>query len=176
MTAKLLPAEVAHFLRLGAIGVIGKPFDPLRLCDELFALWDKAGLERTVPAVRSESSPPGMFSKITSLIDTFLERTAGEVVLLEELIARIGRGERSLLPEVEGLAHRIHGAGHMFGFPQISASGAAIERLAIANARSPGSDCDPAALRQLTYCTEQLALAVASARRAAANDGSMLQA
>jgi HPt (histidine-containing phosphotransfer) domain-containing protein len=109
-----------------------------------------------------------MFSKITSLIDTFLERTAGEVVLLEELIARIRRGERSLLPEVEGLAHRIHGAGHMFGFPQVGASGAAIERLAIANTPALGLNCDPAALRQLTHCTEQLALAVAAAARAAA--------
>src|SRR5580700_2049527 len=26
LTAKVLPAEIAHFLRLGAIGVIGKPF------------------------------------------------------------------------------------------------------------------------------------------------------
>ena len=176
MTAKLLPAEVAHFLRLGAIGVIGKPFDPLTLCDELFALWTKAGLERDVAPARTESSPPQIRAKIASLTDTFLERTAGDVVRLEEMIARIRHGERSLLPEVERLAHRIHGAGHMFGFPQVSASGAAIERLAIANTPSPGSNCDPAALRQLTYCTEQLALAVARAGNAASNGGRTLHA
>ena len=28
LTAKVLPFEVAQFLKLGAIGVIGKPFDP----------------------------------------------------------------------------------------------------------------------------------------------------
>jgi CheY-like chemotaxis protein len=176
MTAKLLPGEVAHFLRLGAIGVIGKPFDPLTLCDELFALWSKAGLERTEAAARSDSAPPEILAKIASLSDTFLTRTAGDVVRLEEIIARIRDGERSLLPEVERLAHRIHGAGHMFGFPQVSATGAAIERLAVANTPSPGSNCDPAAVRQLTYCTEQLALAVASAAQAAARGGRSLQA
>src|SRR5580704_16999912 len=31
MTAKALPAEISQFLQLGAIGVIVKPFDPLRL-------------------------------------------------------------------------------------------------------------------------------------------------
>ena len=169
MTAKLLPAEVAQFLRLGAIGVIGKPFDPLTLCDELFALWTKAGRERAEPAARSESSSPGILAKIASLSGSFLERTAGDVVRLEEMIARLRDGEPSLLPEVERVAHRIHGAGHMFGFPQVSASGAAIERLAVANIPPSGSNCDPAALRQLAYCTEQLALAVASAERAAAN-------
>jgi CheY-like chemotaxis protein len=174
MTAKLLPAEVAHFLQLGAIGVIGKPFDPLTLCDELFDLWSKAGMERAMPAVRLESAAEGILAKIASLCDTFLERTAGDVVRLEEMIARIRTGERSLLPEVERLAHRIHGAGHMFGFPRVSASGAAIERLAVANTPSPGSNCDPAALRQLTYCTEQLALAVASAGRSASNGGRTL--
>jgi len=166
MTAKLLPAEVAHFLQLGAIGVIGKPFDPLTLCDELFVLWSKAGMERAVAPVPSETSPPKILSKIASLSDTFLERTAGDVVRLEAMIARIGHGERALLTDVERLAHRIHGAAHMFGFPQISDSGAAIEQLAAASGRATGSTCDPAALRHLTHCTSQLAQAVAAAARA----------
>ena len=32
MTAKIQKQEVARYLELGAIGVIGKPFDPDRLC------------------------------------------------------------------------------------------------------------------------------------------------
>jgi two-component system, OmpR family, response regulator len=176
MTAKLLPAEVAQFLGLGAIGVIGKPFDPLKLCDELFALWSKAGMERAAQAAGGESSNPGIAAKIASLSDTFLGRTAGDVLRLEEIIARIRQGERSLLSEVERLAHRIHGAGHMFGFPQVSASGASIERLAVANTPPSGSNCDPAALRQLTYCTQQLALAVASAQRDESSGGETLHA
>jgi two-component system OmpR family response regulator len=41
MTARTLPDEIANYLRLGAIGVIGKPFDPLKLAGEVRALWLK---------------------------------------------------------------------------------------------------------------------------------------
>src|ERR1700683_5163166 len=42
LTAKVLPAEISQFLQLGAIGVIVKPFDPLKLYADLVALWHKA--------------------------------------------------------------------------------------------------------------------------------------
>lgn len=35
MTAKVQPFEVAHYLEMGASGVIQKPFDPMTLPDEL---------------------------------------------------------------------------------------------------------------------------------------------
>lgn len=41
MTARTLPTELDHYLRLGAIGVISKPFDPLKLADEVRVLWAK---------------------------------------------------------------------------------------------------------------------------------------
>lgn len=40
MTAKSLPQEVARFHELGALGVIAKPFDPMRLVHQVFSLWD----------------------------------------------------------------------------------------------------------------------------------------
>lgn len=40
MTAKVQPEEVAEYLRLGALGVISKPFDPLTLAAELRGLWE----------------------------------------------------------------------------------------------------------------------------------------
>jgi CheY-like chemotaxis protein len=45
LTAKVLASEIADFLRLGAIGVIGKPFDPLSLGEEVLGLWNKARTE-----------------------------------------------------------------------------------------------------------------------------------
>src|SRR6204780_3750865 len=39
MTAKVLPAEISQFLQFGAIGVIVKPFDPLKLYGDLSVLW-----------------------------------------------------------------------------------------------------------------------------------------
>lgn len=41
MTAKAMPQEVARFRQMGAIGVIAKPFDPMRLSQQVFALWEE---------------------------------------------------------------------------------------------------------------------------------------
>lgn len=41
VTAKAMPQEVSRFRALGAVGVIAKPFDPMRLVDQVFALWDE---------------------------------------------------------------------------------------------------------------------------------------
>ena len=41
MTAKVQPKEVEHFLALGAIGVIPKPFDPMTLADQIRDIWNK---------------------------------------------------------------------------------------------------------------------------------------
>jgi two-component system OmpR family response regulator len=39
MTAKVQPQETQRYLRLGAIEVIAKPFDPITLADQLRAAW-----------------------------------------------------------------------------------------------------------------------------------------
>ncbi|HYF41529.1 MAG TPA: response regulator [Ramlibacter sp.] len=42
MTAKVQPAEAEHYRALGAIGVISKPFEPMRLAQQLRDLWTAA--------------------------------------------------------------------------------------------------------------------------------------
>jgi two-component system OmpR family response regulator len=39
VTAKALPEDVKRLTALGACGVIPKPFDPMRVADELFEIW-----------------------------------------------------------------------------------------------------------------------------------------
>jgi len=41
ITATVQSSEIERLLSLGAIGVIRKPFDPLKLGDEIDALWTK---------------------------------------------------------------------------------------------------------------------------------------
>ena len=41
MTAKVQPDEVAHYLSLGAKGVIAKPFDPMTLAQQVRDIWEK---------------------------------------------------------------------------------------------------------------------------------------
>jgi two-component system OmpR family response regulator len=43
VTAKALPHEVAHFRELGAAGVIAKPFDPMKLGQEVVKIWERIG-------------------------------------------------------------------------------------------------------------------------------------
>ncbi len=42
MTAKVQPAEVAEYKRLGAVDVIAKPFDPMTLPDTVREVWLKS--------------------------------------------------------------------------------------------------------------------------------------
>lgn len=41
MTARVQPKEVEEYMALGAFGVIRKPFDPMRVCDEITQLWQQ---------------------------------------------------------------------------------------------------------------------------------------
>ncbi len=41
VTAKTLPSELVRFRALGASDVISKPFDPMRLLDQVRAVWER---------------------------------------------------------------------------------------------------------------------------------------
>jgi two-component system, OmpR family, response regulator len=45
MTAKAMPREVALFRKMGAMGVIAKPFDPMELSKQVVALWNDRATE-----------------------------------------------------------------------------------------------------------------------------------
>jgi CheY-like chemotaxis protein len=40
MTAKAMPQEVERFKQLGAVAVIAKPFDPMRLGEQVVSIWE----------------------------------------------------------------------------------------------------------------------------------------
>jgi two-component system, OmpR family, response regulator len=177
MTAKVLPTEIAHFLQLGAIGVIGKPFDPLSLYDDVFALWKKANAACGIKPAKGKQSQ--LQAQVGSLTKSFIERAQGDVVRLRELIQGARHLRWPALKEVERVAHSIHGAGAMFGFPEVSASGGAIERLVegvLASTEPPTATGKRAVLQQLLEHTERLARAVeAAAGETAPGTAGMLQ-
>ncbi len=41
MTAKVQPPEMEHYLGLGAVGVIAKPFDPMALAGQVAEIWKR---------------------------------------------------------------------------------------------------------------------------------------
>ncbi|HEY2685702.1 MAG TPA: response regulator [Steroidobacteraceae bacterium] len=40
VTAKAMPEDITRLIALGACGVIPKPFDPMRVTEELYAIWE----------------------------------------------------------------------------------------------------------------------------------------
>jgi CheY-like chemotaxis protein len=158
LTAKVLPATVAHLLELGAIGVIGKPFDPLRLCGELLSLWKRADVVREIK--RTHAARSRVQAKVSSLTASFVQRTKDDVVRLRSIVESARHGNQSLLKEVHRVAHSIRGAGTMFGFPEVSAAAEIIERLVgeiMANSTASGTTREPAQQQLLMDCSAQLA-------------------
>jgi chemotaxis protein histidine kinase CheA len=93
-----------------------------------------------------------------SLADRFLGRTKLDLIRLRAIIE--GHEDRSMLEEAGQIAHSIHGAGAMFGFPEVGAAGAMIESL-IARLRA-GSDArdsvgESSLLKQLVDSVDHLA-------------------
>jgi HPt (histidine-containing phosphotransfer) domain-containing protein len=64
----------------------------------------------------------------SSLAERFLERTRGDLMRLATLWERGRGGDRDAFNEVEFLAHAIHGAGAIFGFPAISTAAGKLEQ------------------------------------------------
>ncbi|HTD74825.1 MAG TPA: response regulator [Steroidobacteraceae bacterium] len=177
MTAKVLPAEISQFLQMGAIGVIVKPFDPLKLYSELLALWDKGGTARQGSVTDGGQSIAQ--AQIDSLTINFLQRAWADVINLATMIERAQKGERSVLREIERVSHSLHGAGAMFGFPKISEMGGTMARIVqglAESAEAHSSACEPATLQQLLELSKQLAQEVEVAWQTAPESAAMFQA
>lgn len=170
LTAKVMPTEVSEFLSLGAIGVIGKPFDPTKLCGDIQALWGRTGgrtgrrgAARDVARTRTEATRnEEVAAQVTTLTGAFLERMQRDVRRLRRLLERLATGDRSTPQELERLAHTIHGSGAMFGFPAISECGGKIEELAgeLRVVEAGREAFEPERLRQVSDWTDRLAVAL----------------
>jgi CheY-like chemotaxis protein len=175
LTAKVLPAEVADLFQLGAIGVIGKPFDPLKLGDEMLSLWKGSNAVVATPGMSDKRAK--VDAQVSSLTNGFLLRTKEDIHRLRKLLDRAGNGDRMVFKEFERIAHSIHGAGAMFGFPAISEAAGAIERLVeeiAAAAAAPHQSGGPAMVQVSDYM-QRLTQALEAAGRAAPTGGAMFQ-
>ena len=166
LTAKILPAEVADFLELGAIGVIGKPFDPLQLGQEVLIRWNAMHPTPTLAVGPGARMNEQVQVQVDSLTQGFVRRSGTDVVRLSAMLHHARAGRWSELDELERLAHSIHGAGAIFGFPQLSAAAGAIERLLGERATAPeaAERIGESVLARLAVCIGQLSQEVEAAR------------
>jgi two-component system OmpR family response regulator len=175
LTAKVLPAEISQLLQLGAIGVIVKPFDPLKLYADLVVLWHKGGIEG--PSRIACGAQSHVEAEIDSLTNSFLQRAWADVISLAQMIEQAQNGDRSVLSEVERVSHSLHGAGAMFGFPRISEMGGKIARTVEELVANAGHDSasERAVLPQLLEYSKQLAQEVEAAWQVAPQSAAMFQ-
>jgi HPt (histidine-containing phosphotransfer) domain-containing protein len=68
--------------------------------------------------------------KIADIGGRYIQRTAGELGGLRELIAKVRAGNTAAAKEVEQLAHKIYGSGSMFGFEAVSEQARELELVA----------------------------------------------
>lgn len=175
LTAKVLPAEIARFRAIGAIGVLEKPFDPARLGSDLMALWDKAhsaGHGQRVSVAEQHASVDGTPGA------RFLERANRDVVHILDMVQRVANGDASALRDIESLAHSLHGSAAVFGFPTVSALGGAIERLVGRTAAMTDRARvarEAALLKRIVAQTEQLAREVDLAAKTPPSSGQIRQ-
>lgn len=172
LTAKVMPAEVARLIDLGAIGVLEKPFDPEHLCDDIKNLWDAVP---TPPAIATSALlKPGAPSPGASLTASFLARAQRDVVRLRELVERGVQGDGTVLRDIEWVAHSLHGSAAMFGFPQVSTVSGVIERLMEASASwTPGAE-SARTWQTILSSTDRLAREVAAAEHAGPDGNAIL--
>jgi two-component system, OmpR family, response regulator len=168
MTAKVLPGEISHFLQLGAIGVIVKPFDPLMLYSDMLGLWNNGSATRPISIARSgqSSAQASVQAQVDSLTINFLRRASADVINLAKMMQSARDGDKTILKAIEGVSHSIHGAGAMFGFPEISEVSGTMARAVrqLTTTELPLSVvCKSAVLAELQECCAQLAQAVEAA-------------
>jgi len=161
LTARARPAELTHFMSLGALGAIAKPFAPKELRATVKAYLQAAagvpgaGGERSTIEPRSDSSrkpqPEPLMSdaELAAERGEYLTRLQATGTTLAGLRAALKQEPTSaaVLDELRTVAHRTAGSACLYGFAEVSAAAAQLEDSIIA--RRAAIDTDIAALLTL---------------------------
>ncbi|MEM6995869.1 MAG: response regulator [Myxococcota bacterium] len=115
MTARIQAHEREQYARLGALGTIAKPFDPMALPEQILALW--GGESPREPSAKS-TLPAGFDDVLPRRIDAL--RIAVDTALRSSDADQWHHAER--------LAHQLAGSAGTFGSPHIGTVAGQIER------------------------------------------------
>jgi CheY-like chemotaxis protein len=139
MTARAQSRELDLFRSLGAVGVIPKPFDPLALAASL----------------RTHIAPP--VSRLGAMRGEFLRRVGADLIAMAGHWSAMADGTdvSSSLAEIRNTAHKLAGAGGIFGFDEIGEAAATLEEAVIRGCDGSGTMGEiRSALDRLAACAE----------------------
>jgi CheY-like chemotaxis protein len=139
MTARAQSSELEQFRSLGAAGVIPKPFDPMTLA----------------ASVRAHIEPPN--SRLGTMRHEFLQRVDGDLIALAGYWSAMEAGTdvAASLAGMRSIAHKLAGAGGIFGFGEISEAAATLEEAVILGSEGLGTVSEiGSALDRVVACAE----------------------
>jgi CheY-like chemotaxis protein/HPt (histidine-containing phosphotransfer) domain-containing protein len=139
MTARAQSRELDLLRSLGAVGVIPKPFDPMALAASL----------------RVHIAPP--LTRLGAMKREFLRRVGSDLIAMTGRWSAMedGTDVSSSLAEIRNTAHKLAGAGGIFGFDEISEAAASLEEAVIHGCDGSGTMSEIAsALDRLAACAE----------------------
>ena len=127
LAANAHAAEVTRLRSLGAVDVIAKPLDPLLVCEQLRAIWERANT--AAPA------DPALAAKLAELGRKFRDQLAADAETLERLGAGLERSEpagvRAAAEQIKSVTHRVRGSAGSFGAVDVGDAAGVAERAAI---------------------------------------------
>jgi DNA-binding response OmpR family regulator len=116
MTACLRPEQIAGYVELGALDVVAKPFDPLKLPARLRSAMAAAA----VP-------PPQRPDALHALEHGYRVELPDRVRDIESALARLASQDLNVAQEAALLAHRLAGSAAIFGMSDLSETARALE-------------------------------------------------
>ena len=130
MTAKMQPDEVAALEHIGAIGVIPKPFDPMRLTEEVRAIWTAHQARRPDAATADDPRKANIDQTVNRLALRFFHKLPARIAEIGELWAflKSAATDRQTLAELHRKAHSLTGTASTFGFAAVATTARSLER------------------------------------------------
>ncbi len=149
MTAKMQPDEVAALERIGAIGVIPKPFDPMRLTEEVRAIWSAHHARRAAAATADDPRKATIDQTVNRLATRFFHKLPTRIAEIGELRTTLisAPTDRQTLAELHRKVHSLTGTASTFDFAAVADAARALEstlmHLLAADAAPDNARLDP---------------------------------
>jgi two-component system OmpR family response regulator len=128
VTARALPEEIRSLVAAGAVGVITKPFDAMKLPAQIRGLLSLAPGEAP-PAVKdSGAMPAGLLAGLAAQRAAYVAKLPGRVEVLAAALDR-ARADRGIeiLEDARTLAHKLRGSAGSHGMDRLSEAAGRIE-------------------------------------------------
>lgn len=153
MTAKAQSAEIAHFMSLGALGVITKPFQPTTLSKDILRLWNGQPPDATTPSGDDA---------IAEFRARFVAGLPKQLAALKAHALQLAAGtDDQTISAAHHLLHVISGNAGTFGYGEVGNRARRVEELIRTSQSAGGAKAaaiGPALDEFLQWCDASLAL------------------